>query len=318
VKRKPGKPEDNPRGDRRSYQDDPRYKAFYDKLKQSQRQPSQYDEEVEAKPVSELDETDWDDSPRAQASRRVKPPQPPPAPASAPPSRRPAASAAGDDLQMGTIMCFDDGSLAIYKDAVSGKDYALFYFLEPDGTVAPRGIFLEQYDKMRIGLLSREAFADMIAQGRWDRDVVIFHLDSYEHIAKVRALEQRTPSRPRPAYTPPPAPAAAPAQPEAPPEPAPPHHREPEPAPVHYHRRLEPRDTLERGRVLRLRIGGNVWEAVYWTTDEIGAIVAHDTNKEWALMHLDLNRFKDAIEYGELLSWERLQEIERTLAQRSA
>jgi hypothetical protein len=311
VKRKSSKPDETPGGHRRSYQDDPRYKAFYEKLKRSQRQPSQYDEEVQPKPVSELDETDWEGTPRPQPTLRPAEHEPPVT--TAPTAPRPAARATtpppADDLQMGTIMCFDDGSIAIYKDAVSGKDYALFYFLEPDGTIAPRGIFLEQYDKMRIGQLPREVFADIIAQGRWDRDVLVFHLNSYEHIAKVRALENRTPLRDMSYHAPQPTPPAAPARNRAP-------ETAPTPAPVQTHRR-EIRDTLERGRILRIRIGGHVWEAVYWTTDEIGAIVAHDTNKEWALMHLDLNRFKDAIEYGELLSWERLQELERTLAQRS-
>jgi hypothetical protein len=57
-----------------------------------------------------------------------------------------------------------------------------------------------------------------------------------------------------------------------------------------------------------------VWEAVYWTSDELGPILAHDTNREWSLIHMDLSRFKDAIEYGELLSEEELEEIEQSLA----
>ena len=57
-----------------------------------------------------------------------------------------------------------------------------------------------------------------------------------------------------------------------------------------------------------------MWESVYWTTDEIGPIVAHNTNRDWSLMHLSLARFKDSLEYGELLAPEKLSEIEQSLA----
>jgi hypothetical protein len=66
--------------------------------------------------------------------------------------------------------------------------------------------------------------------------------------------------------------------------------------------------------MLKLNVGGRIWESVYWTSDEIGPIVAHDTNREWALMHLDLSRFGDAIEYGELLNATRLAEIGKSLS----
>jgi hypothetical protein len=75
-----------------------------------------------------------------------------------------------------------------------------------------------------------------------------------------------------------------------------------------------PRDPLERGRVIKINVGGRMWESVYWTSDEIGPIVAHDTNRQWALMHLDLSRFRDAIEYGEVLNARRLDEIGKSLA----
>ena len=71
---------------------------------------------------------------------------------------------------------------------------------------------------------------------------------------------------------------------------------------------------LERGRQLRINVGGRMWESIYWTSDEIGPIVAHNTNREWALMHLDLARFKDAIEYGDVLPEADLRAIAESVA----
>lgn len=310
---------------RHSYQNDPRYKAFYDKMKESQK-PAGYDEEIQPMTLDELDSADWDST--------VRPGHRPPAPTPIPPTRpQPAktkasmppqsSSSGGDDLGPGVILGFDDGSVAVYKDAVSGKDYALFYFLEPDGTLAPRGIFLEQYDRQRIGELPETLFANMIAQGRWDRDAVIFHLDGLQFTAQIRALENRTPAANHFSLPAPPSQSASgsatgtgtdtgtgsglrertrPAPPRRPDASTAP----PNPPPA--------RDPLERGRELRINVGGRVWESVYWTTDEIGPIVAHATNREWALMHLDLGRFKDALEYGEIVSYEKLAEIEASLA----
>ncbi len=326
---------------RRSYQEDPRYRAFYERLKKEQQQTKpDYDEPPEFTTLDELEQTGWDGTPRPWEPPRIKSPTPIPREVPMPqPATDPLAPT--NDLLPGTIFRFDDGSIAIYKDAVSGKDYALLYFLQPDGTLQPQGIFLDQYERMRLGAIPPDLFEAMIRMRRWDRDAVIYHLDRFEYAGYVRALAnsaqyaatrnahttQRVPHppsspqpvvepepevRPRPrvarAITPPPESPLAPVEPaEAEvkalaPEPEPP----PPPPP--------PRDPLERGRVIRINVGGKVWEAVYWTSDEIGPIVAHDTNREWSLMHLDLSRFRDAIEYGELLSEEELEEIERSLA----
>ena len=236
------------------------------------------------------------------------------------------------ELLPGTIMRFDDGSVAIYKDAVSGKDYALFYFLEPDGRTAARGIFLEQYEQERIGMIPGNLFAEMIQSGSWEREAIVYYLDSFENAAYIPRIqrsgtappvterrerrEYREPRRARPEpqeAPPPPRRARAPE-----PEPEYEAEAEPEPEPVRppplAAPKLPPRSPLERGRVIRINVAGRIWECVYWTRDEIGPIVAHVTNVDWTLMHLDLSRFGDSVQYGEILDGSRLAEIEASLS----
>jgi hypothetical protein len=295
------------RNEKPSYQNDPRYREYYDRLRKA-RTESNSDVDEQPMTMDDLEEKGYDAA--------LGKPAPAPLRRPAPTVQRPSTQAttvvksgrqstqpkASADFVPGAIVRLDDGSVAIYKDAVSGKDYALLYFLEPDGTVAPRGIFLQQYDAHHIGHMPEPLFAQMRDNGTWDRDAVIFHLERYEYASYVRQVaahqEGRKPgganthhqAGPDTNSTPPPADV------EEPQEPA------------------RPRDMLERGRVLRINVGGKVWESVYWTRDEMGPIVAHNTHKEWSLMHLDLGRFKDSIEYGELMSGNQLQEIEGSLS----
>ena len=309
----------------RSFQNDPRYREYFERLKRetsSSRPTSKYDEEVKPTSLEELDRQGWSSRPRSSAGLSGMTRPFTPAPVTPPPTARAQATPPppGDfnpiDLQPGVLMCFDDGSVAAYKDAVSGKDYALFYFLERDGTLAPRGIFLEQYGKQKIGQLPLSLFNQMIERKRWERDAVIFHLDQYHYASLIPVSQGESPTG-RPAtgfrsttstggiHTP-----------------VPRERRPSTQSDVHdswtgrsYSSSGPRRDALlERGRVLRINVGGRIWESVYWTEDEIGPIVAHNTNKVWALMHLDLNRFKDSLEYGDVLSYEELSEIEHSLA----
>jgi hypothetical protein len=197
-------------------------------------------------------------------------------------------------LKPGSILCFDDGSLAIFKDAVSGKDYALFYFLEPNRSLSPRGIFLEQYDYQCIGLLPIYLFEAMKGANRWNRDCIIFHLYEWDFVQLIPsdgAIVSSQVGRPATESN---------------------IHR-PSSGPV----RLpdsEPHPILPgRGQVLRINVAGRVWEAVYWAKDEMGHVIAHCTNKKWALMHLDLNRFSDRMELGETLSPNEVDDIQRQL-----
>jgi hypothetical protein len=304
---------------KKSYQNDPRYRSFYENIRRAQQQQKpDYDEEVRPLTLDELEERGWDAT--------VRNPTAVPAPVAQPPEEEIPQAVSGralDQVLPGTIMRLDDGSVAVYKDAVSGKDYALFYFLEPDGSLEPRGIFLEQYETQRIGMLPRELFDEMRRSRTWDRDAILYHLDQFEFRALVPHVSIPSPqpsgqSAPALAPTPPPPPrpaaraSASRAADKHPPAPIPKEHR-PERR-QDSTARSAPREPLERGRIIKINIGGRNWEAVFWTRDEIGPIVAHDTNREWALMHLDLSRFKDSFEFGTLLGAEKLLEIEQSLA----
>jgi len=317
---------------RKSYQSDPRYKEYYDRLRQAKgtAAPAAAGEEVETLSMDDLEKRGYPGTQRP-ASKPVPTPSRPAAPQpradvstrattgySDRPTGRPGAAKAPTpkygDLSAGAIMRLDDGSIAIYKDAVSGKDYALFYFLEPDGSVAPRGIFLQQYDAIHIGHLPEPLFAEMREQGRWERDAIIFHLERYDYASYVHKVaahqEGRRPGGARPERE------------------ATPQDTRQTPAPerststpatekdVHWFKEEElapARDMLERGRMFKINVGGRAWEALYWGKDEMGHVVAHNTNREWALMHLDLDRFKDSMEHGELLEGDRLKEVEDSL-----
>lgn len=303
---------------RKSYQQDPRYREYYERLRQnrggSDNPTAPYDDDVEAVSMDDLERSGYEAQLRSRPGAQAPAPQRPATRPGVSPTREstqgtsravatPSAPVVKDFVP-GSIVRLDDGSVAIYKDAVSGKDYALLYFLEPDTTIAPRGIFLEQYDAQRIGHMPEPLFAEMRDTGRWDRDAVIFHLEKYEYAGFVRHVaahqEGRTPRA-----------GARHATPlrnrELPPEET----QQPEPE---IEQRSEPKNMFERGRVIKINVGGKVWESVYWTKDEMGPIVAHNTHKEWSLMHLDLERFKDSMEFGDLLPGHKILEIERSIA----
>lgn len=321
-----------------SYQQRPEYQEEVEERRRRARPADKYDDEVIPVPLEELEKSGWDGTlqprtvvPSRPAPVKAKEPEPeeeeipppaprrpapapqapvqsaPPAPAEEdqqpyllekpkPPRRRPdytpLPSDMLEDLQPGVILRFDDGSIAVFKDTVPGKPYSLFYFLEPSGRVSPKGIVVQQYDTLKIGQFPRSLFERLMQSGQWDRDALVFHLDNYHHVDFVRTLagawkapEPQSPSSSTNVHV----------------------------TPARGTMSVAP-DSLVRGRILRLRFSGNLWEAIYWTRDEIGPIVAHNTSGEWCLMHLDLSRFKDSLEYHEILTEEMLAEIEASLA----
>jgi hypothetical protein len=315
-------PNDRPETDndrRGSYQTDPRYREYYERLRrENEKRKAEnlraYDEEVQPVTLDELNDQGWDGSinrvenrpgsatplPRSDSSSdhpQSAPLRPPSSGGGTIHVPRTSASGAGSvsvqDLKPGAILNFDDGSLAIFKDAVSGKDYALFYFLEPNFGLSPRGIFLEQYEYRCIGQMPLHLFEDMKASNRWNRDCVVFHLYDWEFVQLVPqsgAVVSSQVGRPatEPGVT------RSVASPTRVPD-------------THDLRKATP----ERGQVLKINVAGRVWEAVYWAKDEMGHVVAHSTNKKWALMHLDLTRFSDSMELGELKSPSEIDEIQR-------
>ena len=213
-----------------------------------------------------------------------EPLQPPPRilkpgpPVSQKPEPEPPSSQADLLFEMGTIILLGDGSIGIYKGSIPGKEYQLIYHLRPDGTVTPEGIYLHAYRCETLGCLNSEALEEMQRSMRWERDRIVERLSSEEKVRLIPLLSSK----------------AIKMEVSEPPR---------------------NRDSLERGRLLKVRIGDRIWEGVYWGSDELGQIVAHNTNKVWTLMHLNLGRFGDALEYGALLSQDQMKNINLSLTE---
>lgn len=223
--------------------------------------------------------------------------------------------AASQKVGPGAIVRFDDGSIGIYKDAVSGKDYALFYFLSLDGQFQPEGVFLQCYQAKVIGTMPEEHFAKLRDDGAWNRDVVLYHLAKFDYVNDLDKLadhQERKPSKtPARNVSVAEKPAAEPqsrqvrqdadqrsaqANHQSDGQPEEQHHTPPpdQSAPPQADAAGEP--GLVKGRQFQIKFGGKQWEAVYWANDGENSIVAHDTHGSWSLMRLDLNRFKESLE----------------------
>lgn len=187
----------------------------------------------------------------------------------------------------GTILYFEDQTVAIYGRQMKDKDYEMVYALGNNGRLKPQGIPLANYDVRPLGRIAPAYLEKLASSMRWERDLVVFHLLEYEDcplIPEINATNGHEASSPQsstgvPKLTLPSAPAAAP-------------------------------QPLTRGRKLAIVFGKQNWTAVYWGTDELGTVVAHKTHDHWALMHLDLKRFKDGIVQGELMSPAEMAEVE--------
>jgi hypothetical protein len=232
---------------------------------------------------------------------------------------------------------FDDGSIGVYKDAVSGKDYALFYFLHPEGQFVPEGVFLQCYQAKVIGTLPENYFSEMRDNSTWQRDVVLYHLSSFDHVGLLDNVAEHEERKPKPgtpakagsittggAPTPPtgqsatPSPAQSPA---TPPQEAQKTDKkqagssqQPAPQQSSAPAASGSETGLVKGRKFQIKFGGKQWEAVYWLDDPEGSIVAHSTHGHWSLMRLDLDRFKDSLELGELVNAETLETIAKDAA----
>jgi hypothetical protein len=242
------------------------------------------------------------------------PPQATPSPApTAPPQE------AEGTFPIGTIIRLEDGTVGIYKDPVRGKEYEIVYCLRPSGRVSPEGIALFAYNAQRIGMLPKNVLDRMQRTMRWDRDTIVYHLDSFEFCSLVpypgaageNATHDYTPlplltekqtetASHGTGHTPLPVsalnPAGAAGATGATPSPA--------------------TGILIRGRRLRISFGqGKSWDAVFWGRDDLDYIVAHRTHNSWGLMHLDLARFKDSTEAGDILSPQEIQTIEHEIVQ---
>ncbi|MGF1572109.1 MAG: hypothetical protein ACFCU1_03485 [Sumerlaeia bacterium] len=174
----------------------------------------------------------------------------------------------------GTILRLEDQTLCIYKDIRPDKDYEVVLMLLPDGSVKAQGIALETYDLKSIGHLPPEFVLSMQRKKQWTRDEIIYHLSSFDYCAFVPQIQGPQPARASQVIAKPTFNVAA----------------------------EETEKMLVPGRELTISFGPNQeWKAIYWGEDDLGTIIAHSTNNNWTLMHMDLTRFLESIKYGQVV-----------------
>ena len=237
-------------------------------------------------------------------------PRPTPAATAIPANPQPQSTPSRNGLpQAGDILRLGTGEIVIFHRDVASRNYQVALVLNPDGTLSPEGVYLsEAHDYEKIGLMPADHLDHLLKTLTWDRDYIVFHLDSinYAHLVIHPMVKTDRPA-------PPPQPGTRPAEWPAPPQEAPVEPRTPlkqEDPP----REAPPRGKLQRGQHFRIAFSkGKEWEAVFWCEDEQGPVVAHKTQGVWSLMHLDLKRFKDSIVLLSTLSEDEQIEIEKAL-----
>ncbi len=236
-------------------------------------------------------------SPSSETVRKPSGEVPAPAPPSArqTPTPRPMATprpvagsrpGTGGTFAAGTILLFDDASIGIYKDERPDKEYEVVLMLLPDGAVVSQGVSLIHYEVRSIGLLPPDFLLRLQRRKTWDRDEIVFHLTTYDYCRHIPQPatgdigEQRASG---------------------------------ESSLSGVVRKLpsnqeEPK-RMTTGRQFTINFGQQEWSAVYWGEDDLGTVIVHCTNESWALMHMDLRRFKDSLVLGDLVPAATLQKI---------
>jgi len=181
----------------------------------------------------------------------------------------------------GTLVVWDNSQLAIYKEHLENKGYDLLYVVEPDGRLEPKGVCLFAYEHKRVGQLSEGILNWMERNMRWEREALLYHFDNPAEAQNLAAFKTQRARATRPS------PAADGESPED--------------------------RMLVRGRTFTINFGERQWSGIYWGRDKLGTIVAHNTNRTWNLMHLDLKRFGSSIAFGDVLPDEQIREIEKAL-----
>ncbi|MCD6385604.1 hypothetical protein J7M23_07465 [Candidatus Sumerlaeota bacterium] len=254
----------------------------------------QIDEEVALQKGDEITETDKvaPSGVRSEAEESLSPPE--------------SASVEEEEqlYQEGDIIAFDDGLIGIYISPVAGKDYDVVYCLRDDGSVEPRGIPFYSYKHRKIGRLPEERVKILKTRMRWMREEIVYYLDRFEDINLIPPLNHRQKQTPLPVEN---TNSVKIEQSEDVNKVGLEKTREKERA------RQEEPHSLVRGRKIIIKYGDKKWESIYWGADDKGIIVAHKTSGNWEFMHLDLTRFGDNVEYGEILSDLELLEIQRQL-----
>lgn len=200
-----------------------------------------------------------------------------------------------DRFSSGSILCVNDEELVIYRRPVAGKPLDMVYSLLADGAVKIDAVDLADARVEEIGQLPPGCLKTLQAEMRWTRKLLAPHCFVPEDAERIPDPDASAPA---------PNPYGAPSDNGAPKvgrtevpqaafdkaiqqESAVRIEEEPQQATGKF--------KIRRGQKLQIKMGYNNWEAVYWGRDAKGSVVAHSTHNHWALMHLDLARYKDSL-----------------------
>lgn len=204
--------------------------------------------------------------------------------------------------------------VVLFDRDVPSRGYQLVHLLDNDGTLHAQGIsLLDAYEFRRLGALPPDDFAKLRQSMRWNRDLLVFHLDRFQDSRLIphpgdgksaASSDNRHESAPlsptRSAQWP--RPETLPNRQDEPAE------QQPEPA------LAIDGIQLQCGQRFTVAFGpGRQWEAVYWGRDSQGTVVAHNTGGDWALMHMDLERFADSLKPGRHMDASERQEVVRAI-----
>ena len=219
------------------------------------------------------------EKPRAAAKKPLRPaPKPRPEPhVEAPPVEEPAKPKGL--FPPGTLVLWNTEHLGIYKEYLEHKGYDVLYVVESDGRLHPEGVYLAAYDPQRVGLLSEGIFKWMESTMRWEREALVFHFDNPDDVKRLPVLGQPQTAKTRNGGS-------------------------------ERANAAKAEETLVRGRTFTISVGKRRWHGVYWGRNTMGTVVAHNTNRAWSLMHLDLSRFGSDVQFGDVLPNEQILEIE--------
>ena len=226
--------------------------------------------------------SDWKPGPQAP---RTEQPQAPRVPN--PTSTKDTAS--GNAPVPGTILLLSHSALAVYLKYMPDKEYHLALMLAPNGTVKAQGIALEGHQVEELGSIPARFVEELKQTQTWSRDLLVFHCYSYDDVRRLPSGGSDV------------TPAADSSAPLMNPTSA------PEPSP------LPGAAGLRRGQQLTIRFGSNTWDAIFWGRDDQACVLAHKTNNEWALMHLDLERFQNDMDVSPDIDPLLIEEIQSAL-----
>lgn len=236
-------------------------------------------------------------------SKPSKPTAPPKSSGRAKLKRPAAAEEDSGRFSKGAILCLDDEELLVYRRPVTGETYDMVYSLLATGEVKIESVELGERKVEVLGQLSSADLKNLQEEMHWSHGLIAGHCecpDARERIpspgASKSTIRPTAVGRPSPAGRPTPT--------------RPPRRsqngesnamvnglmaQEGAARVVDDSKLPQTKVSIRRGQMVTLRINGQKWEAVYWGKDKKGTVVAHRTHNHWALMHLDLARYKNSI-----------------------